>query len=359
LSTWPFSTAELTAGLRRYFAETSLTVTALREQPVSVYHSAVATATRVRGLLVDYAIGPHTLSMLCLVKEPLGESRSGLAGAGRREAGVHRAFSNQLPMASPALIAADAAGGWLVFEAVDGSVAPGAWRAEHYRQAVHILSELHERFWNLADDLGAYVWLARPLGNDFEIHVHAAATALARMVSARWPSVITESSTRLSLLVQLVSQADHIAAPLRALPQTLLHGNFWPGTVSLQADGEMVVYDWHLASIGPGLLDLVTFVVNSQWSLGDLPLAPADLIMYYRMEVEARLSLRWSVTEWQRLWDHALLWRFLQETLVWLASLPHDRYDLHTARAFEQYWLAPVIEAAHRQLRPAITLSLS
>lgn len=347
---WPFTTAELTAGLRRYFAEPTLRVTALHEQPSTFYSGTTAAPTRVRGLRAEYAVGEHALSVVCAVKEPQGASRAGLAGAGRREAGVYRAFTGQLPMPVPTLIAADPAGEWLIFEAVDIEVPPAEWRAEHYHHAVCLLAELHERFWNLGDDLAAYPWLARPLTGDFEIHVFAAAQALAKLIADDWPPMVTHSTEALRALGQIVTQADHIAAPLRALPYTLLHGNLWPGNVALQHDGEMVVYDWRLAAVGPGILDVVAFIFNSQWMLGALPVEGGALVAEYRAELQRRLGVQWADADWQRLWDHALLWRFLQDTLAWLASVAPAAFTTRAAESFQRAWLAPVLAAAQRRL---------
>lgn len=356
MTSWPFTPAELTAGLRRYFADPGLRVLALHDHPL-VMSDDISGVTQVRGLRVEYQSAGHTLNLACVVKQPHGVSQAGLAGAGLREVGVYQALGPQLPMPIPALVAADAKGDWLVLEAVGVEIAPPHWRAEHYTQALRSLVDLHERFWNLGDDLTAYRWLAQPLALDFEVHVYAAAQALARLVAENWPGVITNSDETLRVLGLAISQAERVAAPLRALPPTLLHGNLWPGSVALQADGEMVVFDWRLAGIGPGLLDLAGFVLNSQWWLGALPLPPADLIALYRAELARRMNVRWDDDEWADLWDYAVLWRFLQETLPWLSHAPRAVFEAHGVRAFEVGWLSPVLAAARRHLLPALPFS--
>ena len=255
MTEWPFTIAELTAGLRRYFAESALKVKSVSEYPLPL----VGRAGQVRGLRVEYGVGSETVFIDCVVKEPKGTSRAGLAGAGRREVGVYQSLATQLPMPTPALIAADPLGDWLVLEAVEADIAPDEWTAEDYRQGVGTLAALHERFWTLAEDLSAYKWLARPLTGDFEIHVYAAAQAIEKMILDDRPQPITSSMTVLGALGQMISQVEQVAAPLRAAPQTFLHGDFWPGNVALQADGEMVVMGWQSAGLGPGILDLVTF----------------------------------------------------------------------------------------------------
>jgi hypothetical protein len=342
---WPFSVSELTAGLRRYFAAPTLQVKTLSERPLA----RGTAADQVRGLHVEYVVGADVIGVDCVVKEPLGATRAGLAGVGRREVGLYRSLAVHLPMNTPALIAADSLGGWLILEAVDAEIAPEVWRAQDYREAVRQLAALHERFWNLTDDLATYAWLARPLTGDFEIHVFAAAQALEKMVRDDWPPLITESANALVALAQMITQAEAVAKPLRATPPTLLHGDFWPGNVSLLEDGEMVVYDWQQAGLGPGVLDMVTFVSASRWARADLPLSGAELVGLYRAELAQRVGASWTDREWSELWDHALIWRFMQEMLAWLAHAPRE-VVADRSQQFDEAWLQPVMAALGRRL---------
>ncbi len=347
MTEWPFSIAELTAGLRRYFAEPALKVKSASEYPLSLRHQ----ARQVRGLRVEYGVGLESVLLDCVVKEPKGASRAGLAGAGRREVGVYQALAAHLPMPTPALIAADPLGDWLVLEAVEADVAPDEWSADDYRRGVQTLAALHERFWNLAEDLSAYKWLARPLAGDFEIHVYAAAQAVEKMIVDDRPRLITGSMNVLGAVGQMIAEVEQVAESLRAAPQTLLHGDFGPRNVALQSDGEMVVMDWQLAGLGPGILDLVTFITTIRWERSELPVAADDLIALYRDEMEQRVGMRWSDEEWAAHWDHALIWRFIQEMFVWVASTPAEEFEARAAQ-FDEIWLKPVVEAVERRLRP-------
>lgn len=352
MTLWPFTLAELTAGLRRYLAEPTLQVRSLSERPLT----GEGRVGRVRGLHVEYEVGRAVVGLECVVKEPQGATRAGLAGVGLREVGLYRSLVAHLPLATPALIAADASGDWLVLEAVEVEIAPQAWRAEDYGRGMTALAALHERFWNLADDLAAYNWLARPLTRDLEIHVYAAARAVEQMMRADWPPLITGSVRVLGVFGQIISQVEAVVEPLRAAPQTLLHGDFWPGNVALQADGEMVVFDWQLVGLGPGVLDVVTFLTTSRWHRPDLPAGDDDLIALYRREMAQRVGACWSDEEWARLWEHALMWRFTQEMFGWLTDTPHAAFEARAAQ-FEALWLRPVLAAAERRLRPAPQLS--
>lgn len=358
---WPFSLAQLTAGLRRYFADSTLTIQTLTERPLTPPALAGARSSSRRGLRVAYQAGSQAgaagrvLTVDCVVKEPRGVNRPGLAGGGVREVGLYRSLASQLPMQTPALIAADPAGAWMVLEAVTVEVDPAAWTADHYRQAIRALAALHERFWNLAEDLLVYPWLARPLTNDFEIYVLAAVGAMEKMMIDDHHRLITGSVAVLTSLGQMLTQVETMAAKLRAAPATLLHGDYQPANLALAEDEEPVVFDWQLSGVGPAVLDLITFVNAARWDRADLPLAPAELLALYRAEIGARVGVTWDDAAWEELLDHALMWRFTQEWLGWAANTPPEEFQAQAAR-FDEIWLQPVLAAAGRRLRPALYL---
>jgi hypothetical protein len=359
---WPFSTAELTAGLRRYLAEPALHIRELAEQPLPPAFGPSQAPSAVRGLRVRYAVRDDHFVLACVVKEPAGAARPGLANPGVREAGIYRSLSLELPMPTPALIASDPTGSWLVLEAVEA--VPALCGADDYLQAIALLAQLHERFWGLADDLAVYPWLARPLTLDYEIHVYAAATALGQIVRDEWPPLIARSPQTLGTLGQIIFQAEKVVQPLRTMPFTLLHGDFWAGNVVRDAEGDMIVLDWQLAGIGPGVLDLVVMITTDQWvppqavPTSALPPPQSKLIARYRREIAHLLGLRWSDAQWSELWDHALLWRFMQEMLPWVASASPAEF-LARERLFDDVWLDPVLAAAGRRLAPFNLIELT
>lgn len=352
--TWPFTNAQLTAGLRRYFADSTIQVRGLSEIPIpGTARSGYAT---VRGLRAEYAsTGGSKFSVDCVVKEPRGVSRPGLADGGLREVGVYRSMALQLPMQTPAIIAADNMGSWMVLEAVSADIASTEWGAPDYARAVTALADLHERFWALSDDLAVYAWLTRPLSTDFEIYVLAAVSAVEKMMRDNAPSLITSSLEVLTGLGQILTQVERMAEKLRVAPHTLLHGDFRPANIALQEDDELVVFDWQLVGTGPGVLDLVAFVNACRWERPDLPVDPEQLIAQYRAEMAARVGVQWSDDEWAELMDYALIWRFIQEMLGWAANASADRFAQREA-AFRDIWLQPVLEAASRRLRPVLYL---
>jgi hypothetical protein len=117
----------------------------------------------------------------------------------------------------------------------------------------------------------------------------------------------------------------------------------------MHQEGSLTVYDWQHAGIGPGVLDLVTFLQDSLWWFDPLPLKPQDLVAHYRQELAAAGGHIWPDQDWERLWECALLWNFLAHWIDLLAAIPaslvETRYDL-----FERVWLEPLRLAADRHL---------
>lgn len=344
---WPFTRADLTAGLRRFFEDPTLQVTEARLAMLPFHKPSIG---RVRGLRVEHTRRKGPGTTLLAVKEAVGTTRIGLAGVGRREAGVYRFLVPQLPLRAPRLVAASPAGHWLILEAVPLGKNPAKWTRSDYRTAVDTLTELHDRFWNLAEDLAAFPWLSRPLEADFEVHLAAAAHAIENIVEHGSPGSIAAAPARLELLAKLTAQAEAVVAPLREEPATLLHGDYWPGNIAAQHDGSQIVYDWQLTAVAPAMLDLVSFVKKSEWWFGAIPTVSLDLGALYRERLAARQGAIWSDAAWERLWDHAVMWRFMQEWLDLLAAIP-EALLLTSAEQLDRVWLDPVEAAVRRRLK--------
>ncbi len=346
---WPCSRAELTAGLRRHQSDKSLTLESVRRIPLPARRPSIG---RVQGLMAEFVRSGRRGRMALVLKEPRGTTRAGLAGVGRREVGVYAALASSLPVETPQLIAASPNGNWLILAAETESKAPEAWGQADYERAVDNLVALHERFWRLEEDLETFAWLARPLQTDFSVHVAAAAQAIGHMVESGKPMTLAASPWRIRVMAQLTTEADRVVEPLSDAPSTLMHGDYWPGNILLLADGRQVVYDWQMAGIGPGVIDLLTLVMKSQWTFERLPVTPESLIARYRQGMVACTGTHWSDEEWDRLWDHALMWQFLEEWIDVLAASP-DAVLRARAEDLDAVWLRPVSEAVGRRLPAA------
>jgi aminoglycoside phosphotransferase (APT) family kinase protein len=153
----------------------------------------------------------------------------------------------------------------------------------------------------------------------------------------------------MDLLERLISSAKEIVMPLQAETHTLLHGDYWPGNIAALPDGHQVVYDWQLASVGPGVMDLLAFIYKSLWWFESLPITTDEIIERYRANIGQQTGIKWEQEEWSRLWDHALMWRFIQEWVDLLAVIPGPLIETWAAR-LENVWLDPVRRAADRRL---------
>lgn len=344
--TWPCSRAEITAGLRRLYGDKSLTLSRVQRMPMGARRPSIG---RIQGLTVHFDRSGKAGSLRLVLKEPRGTTRAGLAGVGRREVGVYAALAPLLPVLTPALVTASPGGDWLLMTAESEARPPESWTEADFVRAVDNLVALHDRFWQLKEDLEAFPWLARPLQADFSVHVAAAAQAIGRMVESGRPETLAGSAWHIQLLAQLTTQADRVAQPLLQAPATLIHGDYWPGNILLLADGRQVVYDWQMAGVGPGVIDLLTLIMKSRWAFGDLPVAAAELVSRYRRGLQEQTGVHWSDDEWDRLWDHALMWQFLEEWIDVLAASP-DAVLRARAEELDASWLQPVGQAVARRL---------
>lgn len=343
---WPFTRAGLTAGLRRYYQDTSIVIDEVKPAAMPDRRPSIG---HIQGLDVSFHSRGGVGDCRLVLKEPLGTTRAGLAGAGRREVGVYSSLAAHLPLSTPAMIVGSPGGNWLVLEAIDDISDSADWDAVAYRVAIDALVELHDRFWNLGEDLHAYPWLSRPLDADFEVHVTAARQAYEHIVEEGQPRAFSEKPARMHMLEALIENASTLSAPLLKEPATLLHGDYWPGNIAMLPENALMVYDWQLAGVGPGIIDLLVFINKSAWWFGELPISIDEIIDYYRQSIAERVQREWSQEEWDILWDHALMWRFLQEWVDVIAVTPEALLTTQE-KLLEQLWLNPVAEAVGRRL---------
>ena len=340
---WPFSQADLAAGLRRFFVDPTIWIEEVKPLSLAYVRPSIG---RIRAAVIAYKGQSTKGTVRLIVKEPRGTTRTGLAGAGRREVGVYRYLASEIPVNFPRIIAASDAGDWMIMEELSPIKAPEAWEAEDYRTATESLVALHDRFWGLSEDLAAFPWLSRPLDADFEVHVAAAGNSLERIVDqgllSNWPD-------RVHTLAHLILHAEKVIEPLKREPSTLLHGDFWPGNISVLKDDRQIVYDWQMAAVGPPILDVVTFVLKSEWWFGGLPIDREQITQEYRKQLAEISGKEWDDDAWEELWDHALMWRFLQEWMDLLAASPTTLLQTR-AELLEQVWFDPLGEAVTKRL---------
>jgi len=343
---WPFSFSDLTAGLRKHFDDPTLAVQDVQHTTLPFQKPAIG---RVRGLGVKYRTRKGAGTIALVLKEPVGSTRIGLAGVGRREVGVYQHLAPQLPLRMPTFIAGSPHGDWMILGAIVTSQSASHWGKEIFFEALDGLIRLHDRFWNLREDLANFPWLGRPLEGDFEVHLTAASSAIDRIVRQGAPATLANSPERVAMLKRLTERAVAIAEPLRMEASTLLHGDYWPGNIALDRDAQLIVYDWQLTGIGPPILDLLTFVKKTEWWYPGAPVSASEIVQHYRQGIARLQGQSWDDATWDLLWDHALMWRFLQEWLDLLAAIPESLLAA-SAEQLDRVWLGPVAAALARRL---------
>jgi hypothetical protein len=343
---WAFTRAALTAGLRAYSNDVTLVISDLYEMTIPFRRSAVG---RIRGLNAACETANGKKFFRLVVKEPQGSTRTGTAGAGLREVSFYLTLAEQIPIRIPRLFASQPDGDWLIMEMLPLERNPDSWTAGDYQRAIEQLVVLHDRFWDLGDDLAAYPWLIRPLTTDYPIFIQAATTGLRKLSDQPASILLARDPNLLGMIQRMVENADQIASALRSAPATLLHGDYWPGNITQSFDNDFIVYDWQQASIGPGVLDLSYFIQSSLWYFNPLPISPQDLIAEYRSRLASTSNFLWENSEWAVLWDYALIWNFLVNWVDMLVNIPASVLQTQYLQICN-LWLDPVSAAVARRL---------
>jgi hypothetical protein len=343
---WAFTKAELTAGLRRQLGDSSLVITDLVETSLKSVHPSVG---RIRGVKVFYYSACGKESIRLVVKEPHTSTRTGTAGAGRREAAFYTTLAGQVPLHSPRLWAADKAGRWLALELLVPLREAEDWRKEDYLLAADKLVQLHDRFWGLNEDLLAYPWLSRQLTGEKQIYIKAASNSIRRMMKSQAPSRLSRDKGLAADLDRLVANGEKIASKLLEKPATFLHGDYWPGNLCLTGEGSLAAFDWQHTGVGSGVLDLVSLVQNSLWWFDPLPCEQEEIKDRYRSSVARINDCIWTDLDWEEQWDYGLMWKFLSEWMPLLSEMPEP--VLNTSfQLVEEIWLEPLRKAIKTRL---------
>jgi Ser/Thr protein kinase RdoA (MazF antagonist) len=160
--------------------------------------------------------------------------RPPLAPDPRREIAVYRDVLAPLAVdGAPQVAAADERAGWFVLEFVSGTPLWQIGELETWRAAARWLARLH------AQPVPAGEWL---------LHY---------------------DETRLEQRIRLAPETERFAAPvaqrLASLPARLIHGDFYPANILVEAPGRIRVVDWETCGLGPAVLDLAA-LVSGRWS---------------------------------------------------------------------------------------------
>lgn len=306
---------------------------------------------RMRGLdaICRGTTGEYRFGLVLKETRQTGTTRAGTATPGQREAGFYRDLADQVPVRIPRLYAIDPMGAWLVMERLAPGKKPEAWSQTDYLLATTQLAILHDRFWNLGRDLSVYSWLERPLEVDFEVNVRVASNAIEKLSQQPAGHLFSMEPALEALFKRLARHAGQIANALRRAPDTLLHGDYWPGNIHVDDQGRLTVYDWQQVGIGPAVLDLVAFIQSSLWWFDPLPVDPQAIIFEYRRSLSEKTGTIWANPEWQSLLDHARMWIFLTNWIDLLASTPAPILETRMQQ-LEDIWIRPLIDSTNQYL---------
>lgn len=343
---WAFSQAQLTAGLRRHTGDPSLVITSFHERDIT---QRLPSISKLRGITVNTKGSKGKDIHQMVLKESQGKTRVGNAGAGLREVSIYRILRDQIPVRIPPIITADPQGNWLLLQHLSPGKRPSKWLMADYLLATDQLVTLHDRFWNLGNDLNIYPWLGRPLSTDLSIHLQSAETGLKNLIEKQPASMLSEDKALHHLISHLIENVEKISAHLSALPQTLIHGDFWPGNIHIEKDSTLTVYDWEDTAIGPGILDLLHLIQSSHWWFNNLPLSNEELVQYYKQKITQLSGYQWDESQWNLDWDYALMWSFLTQWVDLLANIPNPIL-ISQLPQIEGIWLNPIKQAAIRCL---------
>jgi hypothetical protein len=203
-------------------------------------------------------------------------------------------LDTHLPLTVPMLV--DFGPGWLVMTAEADDEGP--WRDDDLRAALSDLARLHDEVHLFSLD-GADALLRRPFSPE-------GVDALLAPVRPR-RRVLPDA------LADLLDDSTPIVEAAAAEPETVLHGDPWPGNILRPAPGRRVWVDWEMASLGPAAADVASWLGQTQWHTG----APTD------GHLEAYLTARsMPIVEarFERALDAAIVLWFLAYDVPHLAS---------------------------------------
>jgi len=343
---WAFSQAQLTAGLRRHTGDPTLIVNDYYQRDIT---QRLPSTGRLRGITVNVEgiKGKDIFQMV--LKENHGTTRAGNAGAGLREVSIYRILRDEIPVRMPPIFAADPHGNWLLLQHLSPGKRPSKWLIADYLLAIDQMVILHDRFWNLGNDLVIYPWLGRPLNTDYSIYLQSAETGLKNLINKQPSSMLSEDLNLHHLISHLIQNGETIAGHLSNIPQTLLHGDFWPGNIHIEKDSTLTVYDWEDTAIGPGIFDLIHMIQSSQLWFKSIPFSPNEIVSYYRKKINDLSEHQWNEEQWQADWDFALMWIFLSQWVDLLSNIPNPIL-ISQLPQLEGIWLQPIKNAAIRRL---------
>lgn len=262
--------AAWTVLLRREMEMDGVTVTAVSSDPLPPYHH----LNRYTLTLAEQSdpvtfVGKHT---------------------NRTEVIFYQETAAELPgLAAPCLFSHwSGEKGWVLLPDVPNHVKAEKWLAQDVETAVHGLATLHATFWNRAatlqkvgfnhfvggrrngwgatpqDPLGIPSEHALRYAGEMGPTFHKAAQGIHTLRDlGGWPGVLQD--VHLEAASDLLDDPAPMLETLLNLPVTLLHGDPHTRHWRLTLFDDVYLLDWHRATIGPAVCDLVNFLEQFDW----------------------------------------------------------------------------------------------
>jgi hypothetical protein len=237
---------------------------------------------------------------------------------------------------------------WVLMEALpqEGIWPRAFWTAEHYRMALAALAEMHARWWDRPPSADDYPWVWMPTGAHTRELLEDARAALLEIEAAEWREKFF-TREMLRAWMGVVDDPSGLLDILSGVPQTLIHGDYWPGNIAMRPDGP-AVFDWQQVGVGPAAYDLACFHASSRWWFGRLPLTLIEMRSHYMACLSERLGYHVDRYIFDMGMDAARAWRF---AVLWPGAIVEHRSHL-LARL--TYMRSTVIEPAYASLRRSI-----
>lgn len=161
------------------------------------------------------------------------------------------------------------------------------WARDHFLRAAKDLACFHTAFWNRGDELRALGFSNTPSfieAEDMTQHARLCWNHFAG--KAHFKDVLT--TERLRIINQWIDNVDATQAHLRALPETLIHGDCHIGNVRQDGTGVFVWTDWQGVRIGRGPEDIAFMYLRVHNPEGRVPLN--EMLAVYQEKLSKSLG---------------------------------------------------------------------
>jgi len=189
---------------------------------------------------------------------------------------------------------------WIWMEDLGDEAFQVTWTEESLQKSTRDIAHLHAQWWGRTAALKQWPFLryrAQAMFHNSQnleigeqilgaIDVHPAAAAINTVFTPR----------RKAQIRQLVKSEDFLYGKLDALPQTLLHQDFWPPNVALY-QGKTALVDWSYAGIGTPGAELCLMGFTGRLFLPDMGSRDAEILvepLWEGLNKECGLPIRYE-----------------------------------------------------------------